>query len=57
MRQRLAREVGGGPGHLHEGELERKPGVRALTDVLDGDREEVDEPEHRGLRQLVRLLA
>ena len=47
----------GGPGHLHEGELEREPGVRALPDVLDGDREEVDEPEHRGLGELVCLLA
>ena len=55
-RERLAREVGGGARHLDQRELERQPRVGALARVLDGDGEQVAEPEHRRRRQLVRLL-
>ena len=55
--ERLAREVGAGARHLHERELERQARVAALAHVVDGDREQVAEPQHRRLRQLVRLLA
>ena len=34
---RLAGEVGAGPRHLDERELERKPRIAALPDVVDGD--------------------
>ncbi len=57
MCERLAREVRVRPRHLHERELERKPRVGALPRVLDGDREEVDEPQDGRLGKLVRLLA
>ena len=56
-RERLLREVGLRPSHLHERELERQARVAALAHVVDGDGEQVDEPEHGRLRQLVRLLA
>ena len=57
VRDRLALEVGGGPGHLDERELEREPRVAALAHVVDGDREQIAETENRGLAQLVRLSA
>ncbi len=57
MRERLAREVGVRARHLHERELERKPRVGALPRVLDGDREQVDQPQDGRLGELVRLLA
>ena len=57
VRRRLAREVGRGPRHLHERELERQARVAALAHVLDGHGQQVDEPQHRRRRQLVRLLA
>src|SRR5579884_4299156 len=53
----LAGKVGRGPRHLHERELEREPRVAALTHVVDGHRQQVDQPHHGGRRQLVRLLA
>ena len=55
--ERLAREIGVRPRHLHERELEREPWVAALAHVLDRDGEQVDQPEHGRLRELVRLLA
>jgi hypothetical protein len=55
--ERLAREVGVRPCHLDERELERQAGVAALAHVVDGDRQQVDQAEHRRLGQLVRLLA
>ena len=54
---RLAREVGARPRHLDERELERQARVAALADVVDGDGEQVDEPQHLGLAELVRLGA
>ena len=57
MCERLAREIRVRPGHLHDRQLERKSRVGALPHVLDGDREEVDEPQHGRLGELVRLLA
>ena len=52
-----ARQVGAGPRHLDERELERQPRVAALAHVVDGDREQVAEPEHGRLAELVRLRA
>ena len=46
-----------GPRHLHERELERQARVAALADVVDGDVEQVDEPQHLGLAELVGLRA
>ena len=57
VRDRLAREIGGGARHLHERELERQPRVAALAHVVDRDREQVDQPDHRRLAELVRLRA
>ena len=51
VRDRLAREVGAGPRHLDERELERQARVAALAHVLDGDGEQVDQPEHGRLRR------
>ena len=56
MRERLAREVGVGPGHLDERELERQSRVATLALVVHRDREQVDEAQHRRLGKLVRLL-
>ena len=56
-RDRLARQVGAGPRHLDERELERQPRVAALAHVLDRDGEQVAEPQHRRLAELVRLRA
>src|SRR5439155_962713 len=53
--ERLARQVGARPRHLHERELERQPRIAALAHVLDGDRQEVAEAQHDGLAELVRL--
>jgi hypothetical protein len=55
--ERLARQVGAGPRHLHERELEREARVAALAHVLDRDGEQVDEPDHGRLAELVRLRA
>ena len=57
VRERVAREVGLGARDLDERELERQAWIAALAHVVDGDREQVDQPEHRRLGQLVRLLA
>ena len=57
VRERLAREVGGGARDLHECELERETRIASLAHVVDGDREQVDEPDHGGLAELVRLRA
>ena len=57
VRERVAREVGLGAGDLDERELERQSRIAALSHVVDGDREQVDQAEHRRLGQLVRLLA
>ena len=57
VRERLAREVGVRSRHLHERELEREPRVGALPCVIDGDREQVDQPQDSGLGELVGLLA
>ena len=54
---RLAGEVARGPRHLDERELERQARVAALAHVVDRDREQVDEPQHRRLAELVRLRA
>ena len=43
--ERLAGEVGVRAGHLHESELERQAGVAALPHVVDGDGEQVDQPQ------------
>ena len=56
VRERVAREVGLGAGDLDERELERQAGVATLAHVVHGDREEVDQAQHRRLGQLVRLL-
>ena len=57
MRERLAREVGLWSRDLDERELERQARIAALAHVVDGDREQVDQPEHGRLGKLVRLLA
>ena len=57
IRDRLPREVGGRPGHFHECQLERQAGITALAHVLDRDVQQVDQPQHRRLAELVRLLA
>ena len=54
---RLAREVGRRARHLDERELERQPRVAALAHVVDGHGQEVHQPQHRALAELVRLLA
>ena len=56
MGKGLAREIGVRARHLHERQLERQPGIAALSHVVDGDRQQVEEPQHGRLRQLVRLL-
>ena len=55
--ERLAREVRAGPRHLDERELERQARVAALAHVVDGDGEQVAEPQHGRLAELVRLRA
>jgi len=55
--ERLAREICTRSRHLDERELERQARVGALAHVLDRDGEQVDEPQHRRRRELVRLLA
>ena len=57
VRGRLAREVGRRARHLDQRELERQARVAALAHVLDRHREQVAEPQHRRLAELVRLLA
>ena len=57
MSERLAREIGLRPRHLHDRELERQPGIAALAHVLHGHGEQVDQPQHGRLGELVRLLA
>ena len=57
MRERLARHVCLRARHLDESELERQARVATLAHVVDGQREEVDQPEHGRLGELVRLLA
>ena len=56
MDKRLAGEIGLRTRHLDERELERQPRIAALSLVLEHDREQVDQAQHRGLGQLVRLL-
>ena len=56
MCERLAREIGCGPRHLYERDLERQARIGALANVVDCDGEQVDEAQHRRLRNLVRLL-
>ena len=56
-RHRLPGEVASGPGHLDEGQLERQPRITALAVVVHSHREQVAKPQHRRLRQLIRLLA
>ena len=57
IRERLAGEVRAGTRDLDQRELERQPGVAALAHVLDCDREQIDEPDHRCLAELIRLCA
>ena len=57
MDKRFAREIGVGPRHFDDRQLERETGIAALAVVLEDDGEEVDQPQHRRLRQLVRLFA
>ena len=57
VRGRLAREISRRARDLDERELERQPRVAALAHVLDRHREQVAEPQHRRLADLVRLLA
>ena len=51
------RQVGARPRHLDERELEGQAGIAALAHVVDGDREQVAEPQHGRLADLVRLRA
>ena len=53
--QRLLREVGARARDLHERELERKARVAALAHVVDCQGQEVAEPQHARLGELVRL--
>ena len=55
VRDRLALEVRGRPRDLDERELERQARIAALAHVVDGDREQVAEPDDRRLAELVRL--
>src|SRR5215211_5715561 len=57
IRERLAREVGTGARHLHEGELERQARVASLAHVFNRDGKQIDEPQHVGLAELIRLRA
>ena len=52
---RLAGEVARRARHLDERELERQARVAALAHVVDRDREQVDQAQHRRLAELVRL--
>ena len=54
---RLSLEVGGRSRYLDERQLQRKAGITALPHVVDGDREQVAEPDHGRLAELVRLRA
>ena len=56
MSRGLAGEIRRRPRDLDERELQRQAGIAALTLVLDGNREEIAEPQDRRLRKLVRLL-
>ena len=56
-RHRLPGEVATGPCHLDEGQLERQPRITALAVVVHSHREQVAQPQHRRLRELIRLLA
>jgi hypothetical protein len=53
----LSRQVRAGARHLDQCELERQARVAALAHVLDGDVQEIDQPQHRRLPELVRLLS
>ena len=57
VRGRLAREISRRARDLDQRELQRQPRVAALAHVLDRHGEQVAEPQHRRLADLVRLLA
>src|SRR5439155_23355331 len=57
IRDRFAREIRRGAGDLAQRKLERQARIAALAQVLHGHGEQVAEPEHRPLADLVRLLA
>ena len=43
------------PGHLDQRQLQRQAWIAALAHVLDGDGEQIDEPQHLARGELVRL--
>ena len=51
MDERLTGEIGLRTRHLDERELERQPRIRALSLVVQHDREQVEKTEHGGLRE------
>ena len=53
----LARQVATGAGDLHERELQRQARVAALSHVLDGHGQEVDQTDHGRFAELIRLRA
>ena len=57
VRERLALQIRLRPRHLDQRELERQPRIAALPEVVERDSEQVDQPQHGRLGQLVRLLA
>ncbi len=57
QQQALPGEVMARPGHLDERELQRQAWIAALAHVLDGDGEQIDEPQHLARGELVRLRA
>ncbi len=56
MRERVPGEIGRRPGRLHQRQLQRQARVAAGAHVADRLAEQVAEPEHGRLGQLVRLL-
>ena len=55
--ERFPGQVGTRACDLHERELERKARVAALAGVVDRHRQQIDEPNHLRLGELVRLRA
>src|SRR5215212_3435875 len=55
--ERLTGEIRSGTRDLDQRQLERQARIAALAHVLDRDGEQVDEPDHGRLAELVRLCA
>ena len=55
VRERFPGKVGPGTRDLHQGELQRQTRIAALSHVLDGDRQQVDEADDGRLAELVGL--